>query len=543
MQEREIQKIDCDVLIVGGGAASCVAALEASKYGLRVILVDKGFLGRSGSNPTSGGWGVAAAFGHFDIETRSRVEKDNPDVHFTDTLRSGEFINDQKIVRVVVDEILDRVSETEHLGVHYAKSPDAKFYLQRGGWGHSYARLCFGGAGWELMEVFAKEIFYRRVRVMENIMLTRVFARQGAITGAFGVETKEGRYFLFQCPAMILGAGSATGLYHYSSASYRTTGDAYAMVADLGLSFGNMEFVEFTLIPAPGGKAISTSGISPFIGRGAKFYNNAGESFMMRYDPERGERTTRAKLVQGVYLEMRDGRGPCMMDATEVNWDEFLAHEPHVMEKLGGLVDPRKERFEWVPAVHSFLGGVKIDEKGQTDIQGLFASSESATGMHGANRLGGNALAACYVLGRRAGMYACQYAIQNKASKVTSRDIKQETNRIRSLYHPKGRDPFQVEKEVQRVAWQRLGVVRNAKDLEGAKNDLNTLQSVRFKIGNVGDLIKSLEVRNLALTGWMVASAALVRNESRGHHMREDFPKKDGLAWRKALYLKKENEP
>ncbi len=539
MKNREVRKIDCDVLIVGGGAASCMAAVEASKYGLRVILVDKGFLGRSGSNPTSGGWGVAAAFGHIDIENQRRVEEDNPDVHLTDTLKGGEFINDEKIVRVVVDEIRDRIVETENFGVHYCKTSDGKFYYQQGGMGHSFARSCFGGAGWELMETFAKEIFYRRVRIMENILVSKVFAREGAVTGAFGIDSAEGNPILFQCPSLILGAGSATGLYQYSSASYRTTGDAYAMVYDLGLLFGNMEFVEFTLIPAPGGQAISTPGISPFIGRGAKFYNREGERFMRKYDPERIERTTRAKLVQGIYLEMREGRGPCVMDVIQADWEEFLANEPHVLGKLGGLVDPRKEKFEWVPAAHSFLGGIKIDEMSQTDIRGLFVCGESATGVHGANRLGGNALAACYVLGRRAGMYACRHAVQNTTPKVRTQDIKEETDRFRSLSHPKGEDPFRVEKEIQRVAWQRIGVVRNAKDLKKATDDFKEWQNLRFEIKDTRDLIKSLEVRNLALTGWMVAASALRRNESRGHHMREDFPEKEDPAWRGTLYLKK----
>lgn len=539
MKNPEINKVSCDVLIVGGGAASSMAAVEAAKYGIDVILVDKGFLGRSGSNPTSGGWGVAAAFSHVDIKTGEQIKDDNPDIHLADVLKGGEFINNEKIVRVVVDEIRDRIVETENFGVHYCKTPDGKFYYQRRGFGHSYARSCFGGAGWELMESFAKEIFYRRVRVMDNTMVTKVFARDSYLTGAFAIDSQTGNYIIFQCPAIILGAGSATGLYKYSSASYLTTGDAYAAVYDLGLEFGNMEFVEFTLIPAPKGIPISTAGISPFIARGANFYNRDGENFMLKYNRQRGERTTRAKLVQGIYLEMKEGRGPCLMDATHINWDEFLFHEPHVVAKLGGLVNPKKERFPWVPAGHSFLGGVKIDENAQTAINGLFATSESATGMHGANRLGGNALAFCYVLGQRAAKYASVYSMKNKPLQISPYAISEEINRIQFLKNDKGEDPFLIEKMIKELSWKDIGVVRNAKDLKQAMDDFNEIKKLKFKIKNTQELIKSLEVINLALTGTMVAKSALMRTESRGHHMRKDFPDKDDKSWRKTIYLEK----
>lgn len=539
MKKPSIQKISCDVLIIGGGAASSMAACEAAKYGINVILADKGFLGRSGSNPTSGGWGVAASFSHIDIKTDSKIQGDNPDIHYSDTLKGGEYINDERIVRVVVDEICDRIIETENFGVHYCKTPDKKLYLQRGAWGHTYARCCFGGSGWELMETFAKEILYRRVKVLDGIMLLKLFAKGNTISGALAIDTRTGCYYLFSCPAIILGAGSATGLYKYSSANYLSTGDAYAMVYDLDIEFSNMEFVEFTLIPAPSGIPISTAGISPFMGRGAKFYNKDNESFMFKYDPIRGEKTTRAKLVQGVYLEMRDEKSPCYMDATHINWDEFLSNEPHVVSKLQGLIDPSKERFPWVPAVHSFLGGVKIDKNTQTSIKGLYASSESATGLHGANRLGGNAISGCYVLGSRAARHACKYSKANKPSDISPKAIKDEIHKIQSLSHPKGEDPYRIIKDIRELSWQTIGVVRNAKGLNQAIGEFQKLQNIKFQIKDTPGLIKSLEAKNLVLTGYMVAKSALSRKESRGHHTREDFPHKDDSSWRKTINIRK----
>jgi len=243
MKRNEIQKISCDLLIIGGGAASCMAAIEASKYELNTILADKGFFGRSGSNPTSGGWGVAAAFGHIDTKTGKRIKNDGSDTHFADSMKGGEFLNEKKIVKVVVEEITQRIIETESFGVHYCKTPDHKFFYQRGGGGHSFARVCYGGTGWDLMESIAKETLFRRIRVIDNFMVIKILVSDEIVTGALAVNLANGKLYIFECSAIIIGAGSATGLYKYSSANFLSTGDSFAMVFDLNVEFNNMEFV------------------------------------------------------------------------------------------------------------------------------------------------------------------------------------------------------------------------------------------------------------------------------------------------------------
>jgi len=243
---------------------------------------------------------------------------------------------------------------------------------------------------------------------------------------------------------------------------------------------------------------------------------------MTNYDPKRAEKTTRANLVKGVWQELKDGRGPCYMDATGLNWDEFLASEPHVVMRLCGMVDPQKSRFEWVPAVHSFLGGIKINEKSQTSLKGLFVSGEAATGMHGANRLAGNALSDCFVMGQRSGKYAAHYARNNKPRKIKSKQIQSEIERIESIRNKKGEDPYKVEKEIRDFAWSSIGIIRSAKGLKSAMDYFTQIEKLNFKINTLKELVKTLEVKNLALTGLLVARAGLKRNESCGQHIREN---------------------
>lgn len=521
-----VRRTQSDILIVGAGVGSCVAAIEAAKFG-SVVVVDKGRTGRSGSNVSSGGQGVAASFGHFDISSRRLCPDDGPQAHYDDTLRTAEGVCDRALVSSVCDGVRDRVRETEACGVRYAKTPDGRFFLQRGGFGHAQPRICLCGSGWDFVGALAKEVYFRGVTVINRCMIFALAVVDGVCRGAFGTDLLTGELCIFESGAVILSSGSATGLQRFSSACYRTTGDSFAAAYEAGAELADMEFTEFTMVPAPGGAVIPTSGISPYIGRGAVFYNEQGERFMERYDPVNLERGTRSRLVQAVYEEMRAGRGPCYLDATVFSpavWDDFIREEPDVVRKVRALVDPRRERVQWVPALHSFLGGIRVDIDGRTNVPGLYAAGEAATGMHGANRLGGNAVAACYVTGYRAARAASRHVRSEGRGPLPAWSVRAARDRLTGLTRDRGEAPHHIERRIRDLAWESIGIVRDGDGLARGARGFAELRTVPIRATQPRDLARAIGLQNLALTGQLVASSAAVRTESRGQHKRSDHP-------------------
>jgi len=518
------QTHECDVLIVGGGLAACMAALEASKRGMDVILVDKGRLGRSGSSPTSGGV-PQAAFGHAD-------PRDNKDVHFRDTVIGGDYIPHQKIVRAVVDEITERIIELEEIGLHFKKAVDGKHFYQEKRLGSSFARSVppIGGSV-GMMGTLRKEVLNREVQVQQWTMITKLFTANDRVTGALGLNVQTGEFRLYKAKAIILAAGSAVGLQKFTSANFHTTGDAYVAAFNIGAELANMEFLEFTLIPAPNGITVPMAGLSPFTSKGGRFLNAAGERFLEKYDPQRLEGTTRAILVQATYKEMLAGKGPICIDPSFIpdeKWDDEIQFEYAPKLSAAGI-DCRRDRFAWVPALHTFLGGLFVNEKCETTIPGLFAAGESATGIHGSNRLSGNAIASCMVLGARAGKYAAHFANANALASFDEGALHDEIKRVESFRGEGGLNPYEIEREIKDLAWSTAGVVRNE---TGLNTGVAGFDAIRKKISELKGTdqrswIKALECANLAWVGAMVTRSALARRESRGQHYRDDFPALD----------------
>jgi succinate dehydrogenase/fumarate reductase flavoprotein subunit len=533
--------IDCDVLIIGGGLAACMAALEAAKRGVRVVLVDKGRLGRSGSSPTSGGV-PQAAFGHAD-------PRDSKEMHFKDTVIGGEFIPNQQIVRAVVNEVTDRVVELEEIGLHFKKQADGKKYYQEKRLGSSYARsLPPMGGSVGMLGTLRKEVFNREVEVHQWTMITRLFKDGDRVSGAIGINVQNGEFSLYRAKAIVLAAGSAIALEKYTSANFLTTGDAYTAAFDAGAKLANLEFLEFTLVPAPGGLTIPMAGLSPFTSKGGRFFNRLGERFLEKYDPERLETTTRALIVTSTYKEMLEGRGPVYMDPSFIpddKWDMEMTFEyAPKLSKAG--VDCRRDKFEWVPALHTFLGGVFVDDRcAASGVQGLYASGESSTGTHGANRLSGNAIASCLVLGARSGKFATHFASATNSSAVDDSEVVREIARLESFKGDGRLDPFEVEAEIKNVAWESVGVLRNASGLSRGIERFREIRCEKIpqtRGKDVRSWIKALECGNLARVGEMVARSASERRETRGQHSREDYPKRDDQNWLSWVQVYKNGE-
>lgn len=521
----------CDVLIVGGGLAACMAALEASKRGAHVILVDKGRLGRSGSSPTSGGV-PQAAFAHAD-------PNDSKDAHFRDTVIGGDYIPHQKIVRTVVSEITDRIIELEEIGLHFKKTADGKKFYQEKRLGSSFPRSVppIGGSV-GMMGTLRKEVFNREVDVHQWTMITKLFKERDRVAGALGVNVQTGETRLYKAKAIVLAAGSAVALQKYTSANFQTTGDAYVAAFDVGAQLANLEFLEFTLIPAPNGITVPMAGLSPFTSKGGRFLNAAGERFLERYDPERLEGTTRAILVQATYKEMLAGRGPISIDPSFIpdeKWDDEIQYEYAPKLSAAGI-DCRRDRFAWVPALHTFLGGIFINDRCESGVSGLFASGESSTGMHGSNRLSGNAIASCMVLGARSGKSATLFAAAHDFANILEGEVSEELRKIDSFHGDGGLNPYEIEKEIKNLAWESAGVVRNEAGLKSGIAGFEEIRRNKIPLVKGKDQrhwIKALDCANLAWVGEMVTRSALERRESRGQHFRDDYPSKEktDLKW------------
>jgi len=529
--------IDKDVLIIGGGAAGVVAAIEAAKYGVSVGLVDKGTVGFSGSGSTSGA-GTSAVF----------RPDDSPEAFLRETLEGGEYLNDKELTHVLIREGNRAVKLLDIFGVPYKRNADGQLdlFIQLG---QKIPRTpSVDGGGPAYMLALRKEALHRGVSFHENLMVAKLLHRKSTVTGCLALDTSDLKKTLFRAKAIVLAAGSATEIYPYSTASYKTTGDGYWLGWDAGLEFINMEFIEFSIIPAPNGIPVSSGGIKPLTARGAKFYNARGERFMEKYDPQKKELARRGDLVYGLYREIAAGRGPIYMDATGISADDYYLLEQ--VEKRGILVrlkecgvDYKKERFEWVsPAVHGFLGGLKTDPDCRTAIGGLYAAGENAGGVYGADRVG-SFLTACAVFGLRAGQNAAKTSLESPLKDTPADSVE---NAIRELdrFRPKSgsKRPAETLRKLKAVAGKHLACERSAAGLQEAIEQFAEIMQKevpQIQIKTAADFIKTLEIRNLCLTGTLIATAALNRKETRGQHRRPDYPATDP-AWLRHIMLQRD---
>ena len=532
----EVAKVvKADVLVIGGAAAGVTAAIEAAKYGVDVALIDKGRVGFSGSTPTSDGETAAI----FDPD-------DNVENFLAETLEGGEFLNVKELAKILVAEGNHAVDKLSIFGVPFARTPDGriKVYKELGQKCPRTPSVHGGGPAFSL--ALRKEALHRGVKFHENMMALELLMNSDSVCGCLAVNVNDGKTVLFYAKSIILAAGSATDLYPYATATYKTTGDGYWLGWKAGLEFINMEFVEFSVMPAPDGIPLSSGGTKPLTGRGAKFYNASGERFMERYNPERKELVKRSDLVYGLYKEIKEGRGPVFMDATEIPAEEYdsleQVHHLGILERLQGCgVNYRKDRFEWIsPSVHTFLGGVRINANGQTQIRNLYAAGENAGGLYGADRVG-TYLTACAVFGFKVGMNAAKASLRSNLIEPSQKSLKQKLREINKIKTKReGKPAGTIKKEIKDIAIKNIACERNEQGLRKAiKRFENIVQEKIFniKVANVKDFIKTLEIRNLSQTGRMISEAALRRKETRGQHRRTDFPERDD-AFRKWILLR-----
>ena len=533
-----------DVLVIGGGAAATMAAFECADAGVGVIQVTKG-RATSGTTTVARG-GFAAAMG----------EDDSPELHLQDILKYGGELIDPEIARVWVCDIIDVVHDLEAWGAEFVRGADGRLDLKSFP-SHSRNRAChhYDTTGNMITKVLSKRL-RADARILKHSItaVTDLIRQDGRVVGAWGVDYQNGALVIYHAQQIILCTGGGSGLFYVNDNPPQVTGDGYVLGFRAGVPLLGIEMIDFQAMCCSPQELF---GFAPhptgFINAGAVFRNRNGEEFLKHYFPDTAEQSTRSEVILAMAKEIHAGRatptGGIFMDATKVPMEVIQKQIPHVYKTcLHRGIDITKTPLEVAPGSHTWLGGLVIDVDGKTPVAGLFAAGETAGGIHGGNRIGGSALSASLVYGRRAGRAA---ALLVKRSGVDSPppdvDAIPESERA-WLAELMARDSGPLQSDVRMncrmLAHNKLGPIREERTLNEALAEYERIEredvpAMRLDAKAMSsskvrgeELESALSVRNLALLGRIIATAALARTESRGAHFRLDFPDTDNARWR-----------
>ena len=554
------------MLVIGAGGAGLRAAIEASAAGLRVGLICKSLLGKAHTVMAEGG--IAAALANVD-------DRDSWQVHFADTMRGGQYVNNWRMAELHAREAPERVRELEAWGALFDRTGDGRI-LQRNFGGHKYPRLAHVGdrTGLEMIRTLQDHGIHRGLDVHMEFTVVTLLTDGGRVVGAFGYERERGRFKVFNAKATVLATGGLGRAYRVTSNSWEGTGDGHALAFLAGAELMDMEFIQFHptgMVWPPSVQGILvTEGVR---GEGGVLRNKDGRRFMFddipeNYrsqtadTPEEGwrytqgdkearrppELLTRDHVARCIMREVKAGRGsPHGGVFLDISWiKEKIPNAPeHIRKKLPSMyhqfkelagLDITTEPMEVGPTTHYVMGGVRVDAETQmSTVPGLFAAGECAAGINGANRLGGNSLSDLLVFGKRAGEHAAAFARSNARGRVDERQIDAATQSVLAPFErgSTGENPFAIQQELQAMMQDLVGIVREESEMRRALEGLRALQarSERTGVGGHREYNSgwhtALDVRNLLVVSEAIALAAIERKESRGGHFRTDHPEKD----------------
>src|SRR6266404_19848 len=567
----EYETFEHDVLVIGAGGAGLRAAIEASAAGARVGLVCKSLLGKAHTVMAEGG--IAAALANVD-------ERDNWKVHFADTMRGGQYVNQWRMAELHAKEAPDRVRELEAWGAVFDRTNDGRI-LQRNFGGHKYPRLAHVGdrTGLEMIRTLQDHGVHQGIEVFMEHTVLSILKDGNRVVGAFGYERERGRFKIFRAKAIVLATGGIGKAWQITSNSWEYTGDGHALAYEAGAELIDMEFVQFHptgMVWPPSVRGILvTEGVR---GEGGVLKNSKGERFMFRYMPDmfkgdyadteaesdawvKGDRKknrrppellTRDVVAKAITKEIAEGRGSphggVFLDiASKQNPDFIKKKLPSMYHQFKELahVDITTDAMEIGPTTHYMMGGVKVDaETQESTVPGLFAAGEVGGGMHGANRLGGNSLSDLLVFGRRAGQYAA--GRRGAARAIPDAEVEQAMREALEPFEREGENPFAVQSALQAVMQRNAGIIRDKAGLETALKELDKLKSRARKVGVTGSREynpgwhTAIDLQSLIIVSEATARAALERTESRGGHTRSDHPDSDEKQAREQIVIKKE---
>ena len=579
MAAAEYQTHEHDVLVIGAGGAGLRAAIEASAAGVRVGVVCKSLLGKAHTVMAEGG--IAAALANVD-------DRDSWRVHFADTMRGGQYVNNWRMAQLHAQEAPARVRELEAWGALFDRTPDGRI-LQRNFGGHAYPRLVHVGdrTGLEMIRTLQDHGVHQGIDVHMECTVIRLLKDGERIAGALAYERERGRFRLFRAGAVILATGGVGRAYRITSNSWEYTGDGHALAYAAGADLIDMEFLQFHptgMVWPPSVQGILVT--EAVRGEGGVLRNKDGRRFMFADIPPlyknqtadnedegwrytQGDKSarrppellTRDHVARCIVRETKEGRGsPHGGVFLDIAWirEKLPRAEAHIKNKLPGMyhqfkqlagVDITKEPMEVGPTTHYMMGGVRVDAETQmSTVPGLFAAGECAAGLHGANRLGGNSLSDLLVFGQRAGKFAAQFAKQHRAGPVDRGEVDAAARAALAPFERRADQdggPFQLQAELQDVMQDLVGIVRREEEMRRALDRIVELKRRAARTTVVGNREynpgwhTALDLDCLLTVSEAITRAALDRKESRGAHFRDDYPKKDDAAGRVTTVIRK----
>ncbi len=551
------KEFNTDILVVGGGGAGSMAAIKGMAEGAEVLVATKGPF--PSGNTSIAARGYAVALGHA-------APNDNPDAHFEDVIRAGQGLNNRKVVRAWVNEIVDLTKEMDTWGIGLIRKGDKFAQLPWGG--HTYPRLVHHHmtTGKSVTKCLSEKSRQIGVQALENTIVGGLFKGDDRVVGAWGVQYRTGQLLIIKAKAVILATGGMGHLFPKTDNIKAITGEGYSLAFRAGAELVDMEMTRFQLfICYPKKIPVAQSFnryIRPLINSGgARLYNGLGERFMKKHYPDTGERQrTREQLTRAIGLELCQGRASAhegvYLDASDAPPEMQNTVLSEVWSKFGRAgIDLSYQPIELAPYPHDFLGGVRINETAATGVRGLFAAGETAGGSHGAGRLVGSALSDALAFGAIAGKSAAHYARKyKKPMPLDKEQLQRVQQNIMALCSKKGGiKPSELKKNIEAVAHKYLNVVRNEEGLKKALQELERIKHQMLPLLSAREtsrkksavrLKEALEVQGQLDLAALIATSALGRQESReglaGGHYRSDYPSQDNKNWTKNIVLKSE---